>query len=386
MNRRTFMALAAAAPLATTTRVRAEDRIYRACVIGDAEHGGYGHNLHRLWNLREDIEVVGLAEPHPRARRHYAAEANAANSYADYREMLETEQPDLVVVAPRWTIHHKEHLLACAEFGAHGIVEKPLAVDLAEIDTIIAAMDEKNLRWNVAHNFRASPIVHHARKAIFEDGIIGEVVEMRARGKEDHRAGGEDLIVLGVHLFDMMVSFAGQPEWCWADVQHEGRRATRDDIREATEPLGPILGETIHAMYGFPNGIVGHFASSKTEDGDGGRWGLDIYGTKGIVTIRMFPAPAVYMLPDSTWAPGGRDTAWQPIPGTPEVTLEGPDDHYKPIVDDLIAAIEEDRPATYNLEDARWAHEMIQGVFESALSGERVSLPLERREHPLNAE
>ena len=52
-----------------------------------------------------------------------------ARIYQDYREMLAKEKPDLVAVAPRWTVNHKEYLLACAEAGAHGIVEKPLTPD-----------------------------------------------------------------------------------------------------------------------------------------------------------------------------------------------------------------------------------------------------------------
>ena len=48
--------------------------------------------------------------------------------------------------------------------------------------------------------------------AMLREGRLGQLLEIRARGKEDTRAGGEDLIVLGTHCFDLMRYFAGDPE------------------------------------------------------------------------------------------------------------------------------------------------------------------------------
>ena len=47
-----------------------------------------------------------------------------------------------------------------------------------------------------------------------QSGRLGDVLEVRARGKEDSRGGGEDLMVLGTHLFDLMRR---------EDEQHAGR-------------------------------------------------------------------------------------------------------------------------------------------------------------------
>jgi predicted dehydrogenase len=388
-NRRQFLKVAAAAPLAAAMSHRGaragaqEGKMYRACIIGDTNQGGYGHNLHLMWGMRDDIEVVALADPDNYGREKHAEEAEAERTYADYREMLEKEKPDLVAIGPRWTIHHKEYLLACAEAGAHGIIEKPLCTDLAEADEAIRALDAKNLKWSIAFNFRASPIIEAVKQLVFDEGYLGEVVELRGRGKEDHRAGGEDLIVLGTHLFDMMQYFAGKPQWCAADIRHEGRPATKADIREATEPLGPIVGDTIQAMYGFPNNLTAYFASVKAPSGNTDRWGLDIYGTGGIMTIRYTAKPTVHVLRDPTWTPGATGAAWELPPDMPEVALRGPVDHYRPIIDDLIAAIEEDREPEVSIKHGRDAQAMVQAVWEAPLHGGRVAMPLERRDHPL---
>ncbi len=383
MTRRAFMGTSAAA-MALGTAVAAPGQKLRACVIGDTKHGDYGHSMHMVWALRDDVEVVGLADPDEAGRAKHAAEAKAQRTYADYREMLEKEKPDVMSIGPRWTARHREYLEAAAACGAHGLMEKPIAIDLADADAMVQTIEAKNLKWAIGFNFRATPTIQYVKKAVFEQALIGDVLEVRGRGKEDTRAGGEDLLVLGTHIFDMMRFFLGNAQWCSADITVDGRPATRSDAHEATEPLGPIMGDRIHAAYGFDNGIVGYFATTKNEGGNGGRWGLDIYGSKGIVTIRQDSAPVVFLLRDPAWAPGGKAIAWEPLPGAPDFKVKNAAlENYAPIISDLIDAIHEDRRPRVSLQDGRDSLEMIQAVYEAHLSGGRVALPLKERVHPL---
>lgn len=385
MNRRTFLLSAGAlAAAGTAVRARAQEaKKYKACIIGDTKNGGYGHNIELAFALRPDVAVVGLADPDEEGRAKKGADAGAANLYADYREMLEKEKPDIVAVGPRYTTRHKEYVLACAAAGAHGYLEKPIAVDLAEADEMVAAVEAKNLKWAVAYNFRQNPIMTALHKAVLEDRVIGSLLEIRARGKEDSRAGGEDLIVLGTHLFDLMRYFLGDPQWCAADITQNGAAATKADIREASEPLGPVLGNRVHAMYGFDKGVTGYFSSMKTSEA-GSRWGIDIFGNKGIISVRQAVLPSVSWLDDATWAPGTSGKAWQPVPGVPDFKLKDEArERHKYIVDDLIASIEGDRVPFTSLQDSRAAHEFIQAVNQAYMDGGRVTMPLEKRSHPL---
>ncbi|MEK7793820.1 MAG: Gfo/Idh/MocA family oxidoreductase [Candidatus Hydrogenedentota bacterium] len=384
MNRQTFLRLSLAGLGAGLGAYAQERRTYRACIIGDSNEGGYGHNLHLLWGLRQDVTVVALADPSEEGGNSHATEAQAERVYTDYRKMLDVEKPDLVTIGPRCAHRHLEYMQACIERRCHGVIEKPLAMDLEEIDAIIAAADAKDLKWTIGFNFRVSPIIEHARRLIAEEKIIGDVLEIRARGKEDNRAGGEDLIVLGIHLFDLMRYFLGTPTSCRADVLVEGRPAKPSDVREATEPLGPIAGDSIHAEYRFENGAFGYFASARGGQSDGKRWGLDIFGTKGVVSIRMDTIPKVHWLDDPVWAPGVSGVQWKRLPNAPVVMPGGPPVwHYQPIVDGLMSAIETGGPPRTSLEDARTAHEMIQGVWESLVSGRAADIPLAWRDHPL---
>ncbi|MDZ4859223.1 MAG: Gfo/Idh/MocA family oxidoreductase [Candidatus Hydrogenedentes bacterium] len=385
MDRRSFLTAIAVAPVvARAAGAQDTAKKYRACVIGDTKDGGYGHDIHMIWKAREDVAVVGLADPDEAGRAKHAADCGAKTQYADYREMLAKEKPDLVAIAPRTTPRHKEYLLACVEVGAHGFIEKPLSVDLAEADEIITAADAKGLKWTIGFNFRSTPLAQHARKLIVEDRAIGTVLEMRSRGKEDDRAGGEDLIVLGIHLFDLIGFMFGKPQWCFSDITFNGKPAMKENIGEATEPLGPILGNRINAMFGLAQGVPAYFSSMKSKDGNGGRWGIDIYGTQGAMSMRQDVGPVVHLLKDPSWSPGGSEHKWEPMPDAPASPPQ--DDHvlrYSIIVNDLIAAIEENRQPAISIHHGRDAQEMIQAVFDSYVQGKRVEIPLKDRTHPL---
>ena len=388
MSRRLFLG-AAAGSAASLGAGAQEGRKLRACVIGDTQHGGYGHSLHLVWGYRDDIEVVALADPDEAGRAKNAAQAKAMRQYADWREMLETEKPDLVAAGPRWTTRHREYVLAAAEIGVHGLLEKPLATDLAEADEMVEAVEKKRLAWGIAFNFRVTPVVEHVRRMVMEEGLIGDVLELRGRGKEDHRAGGEDLLVLGVHIFDAMRYFLGDAAWCTADITVDGRPAAPGDVKEATEPVGPIVGDRINAMFGFGKGITGYFATTRNPDGNGGRWGLDIHGSKGVVTLRMNGAVVAGLLDSPAWAPKGvapkgAPLEWEPVPGCPEDTLTPkPEMRYSPIIDDVLVAVREGRRPSVSLHDGRQAQEMVQAVYESYVQDRRVALPLAERAHPL---
>ena len=99
------------------------------------------------------------------------------------------------------------------------------------------------------------------------------------------------MIVLGTHVFDLVQSIMGKPEWCMADITVNGKPAKPSDVKEATEPLGPIVGNRVNAMFGLGKGIAMFFGSIIQPDGDGKRWGLDIYGSKGVIKTRLNGLP-----------------------------------------------------------------------------------------------
>ncbi|MBM4026128.1 MAG: Gfo/Idh/MocA family oxidoreductase [Planctomycetes bacterium] len=391
MKRRDFVA-GAALGLATLTAGRpagaaGRDQKYRVAVIGRTGKGNYGHGLDVVWNDIEQAQVVAVADADPKGLAAAAQRLKAPRTYADYRQMLDKERPQIVSVAPRWLDCHREMVLACAEHGCHVFLEKPMCPDLEQADEMVAAFEKRNLKLAIAHQTRYSPALAHAKKAL-ADGLLGDLLELRGRGKEDARAGGEDLMVLGTHIMDLMRFFAGDPQWCAAQVRANGRPVTKADVREGAEGIGPLAGDEIHAMYRFGGITMGYFSTHHARHGAAARYGLEIRGSKGLLTTTTGAFPEVWFVEDPSWQPGRSKAPWKRITSQgidrPE-PIADPNHHHgnRLLALDLIQAIETGRQPQGSMYDGRAALEMILAVYESHRQNAPVPLPLPHRKHPL---
>ena len=363
-------------------------KTWRVAVIGRSGHGNYGHGLDTVWSHVPNVEVVAVADDNKSALPAALRRTGAKTPYTDYRQMLERERPEIVAVAPRWIDRHHEILLECAEHGCHVYMEKPFVRTMAEADDVIDQFEMKHLKLAIAHTNRYTPQLEIARKLI-ADGVIGDVLEYRARGKEDaRRGGGEDLWVLGTHMLDLMRAFAGDVESIYATVRQGGKPVTADDVTEGNEGIGPLAGDAIDAMYRFENGTTGWFASHRGTGGRPSRFGLKIFGSRGVIQFQSgFLRPA-FLLRSPGWASGLSGAKWEPITsagvGQPEpIKVATHAGGNQAAVEDLLAAIVEDRTPVSSMYDARAATEMIAGVFESHRQGGPVQVPLKNRENPL---
>jgi predicted dehydrogenase len=362
---------------------------YRVAVIGRTGQGNYGHGLDTVWLKTDRAEVVAVADPDEAGRLAAQKRLAARTAYADYREMLARERPQIVSVASRWPEQNRDIVLACAERGANVFLEKPVAPTLREADEMVAACERFHVKCAVAHQTRYSLRVKVV-KDLIAAGRIGDVLELRGRGKEDARGGGEDLMVLGTHTFDLMRHLAGDAVWCFARVQQAGRPAGPGDVRRPGEPIGPIQGDAITAQYGLGGSAVGSFAThkAKPDGGAGGRYWLEVRGTKGMLQVGYGVFGPTYLCEDPTWMTGKSRAAWQEVTsqglGRPEtLTPREVDNGNVLIVHDLMEAIERDRPPLGSLHDGRAALEMVLAVYESHRLGRPVDLPLRNRRHPL---
>lgn len=364
---------------------------YRAAIIGHTGRGDYGHGLAlAFWGLPR-IEVVAVADPLEAGRAPVAARAGAARQFASYQEMLERERPDVVAVATRWPDQHEAMITTAVAAGVRAIYcEKPLASALDEADRIVAACDAAGVKLNVAHHNRVRPLLPYV-KGLLAAGQVGRLRAVRAIGKCDRRGGGEDLLVLGTHLLDMMRYFAGDALWCDARVTVNGRDAVLGDVHHsAREMLGPLLGDDVAATYGFAAGVTGSFESTRAGDfGGNGYFRLTLCGTDGQLSVQCDPGTPVSFYPRAAVALDGGD-GWQQLAPAPALTPVGaPEqpgqffDSNQAMVCDLLAAVEEGRETLSSARDGRAALEMILAVYQAHLTGGRVTMPLVQREHPL---
>jgi predicted dehydrogenase len=362
----------------------------RVGIIGATGRGNYGHGVDTVWAEIDRAEVVALADADEQGRAAALERTHAPQGYADYREMLDKERLDIVAIGPRWLDQHCDMCLAAAEHGCHIYMEKPFCRDLQQADEIVRACEMRHCKLAIAHQTRWSPPVHVVQREI-KNGLIGRVLELRARGKEDaNRGGGEDLWVLGSHVLDLMRLFAGDPETCSATVWNKGHLAAKADVIDGNEGIGPLTGDGIAATYRFPEGVTGYVASYRGAAGNPSRFGLTIYGSEGVIEVLTGHPSPCHVLQDSSWSPGRSGKNWVKITsqgvGQPE-TLDNTGLHGGNVlaVNDFIDCIgSPERQPKCSMYDARWTIEMIAGVFESHRhGGEPVSLPLASRVNPL---
>jgi predicted dehydrogenase len=390
MNRRDFLF---AAPLATTiapSLLAENPGLRRAAVIGHTGRGNYGHGLDVVWRKIPGIDIVGVADPDEEGRRKAVTRLKVDRGYADYRKMLADTRPEFVSVAPRHPDQHMEMTLAAIEAGVKGVyVEKPFCRAPAEGDRIIEAADRQGVKLAVAHRNRYHPALPVVKQLV-EDGAIGRVLELQGYGKGDRRGGGEDLWVLGGHVFNLFEYFGGRPKSCSAIVLQDGRPVSKRDVVEGAENLGLLAGNEIHAKWLLESGLMASYKTFTEDGSDGEGYSAHLVGTKGAITLRIDGDPLACFSPGNAADPKSRANESIPITSaglgqkeTRPRDVENVKNHVFPILD-LIDAVDQNRPPLCHARQGALAVEMICSVFEShRQNGAFVPFPLIERGNPL---
>jgi len=382
----TLATASAVAGLSPAAEIKTAVRHWRGAIIGHTGHGDYGHGLDVVLNDVPNIEVVAVADPDATGRARAAQHSNAKKQYADYREMLRVERPELIIIAPRQTVRHHEMAMTALDSGAHVLLEKPFTTTLSEADEILAAAQSTGKKVAVAHQIRLAPSIVHLQRSL-QTGLIGELRQIRAWGKQDDRAGGEDMMVLGTHLLDLIRLFAGQPRWCTAQVLHQGKEITRENAHRVRDDIGLVAGDDVEAQFGLDKGVVATFTSRTALRQTLGPWGMELFGTKGVIRILTEVVPTVLIRNRNSKPGAGIADEWVPLPGdptlgqTPEQRGFGPAN--RRLLDDWIDAITGNREPQCSARNAMKAIEMVMAVYEAALIRCRVILPMDKRTHPL---
>jgi len=149
-----------------------------------------------------------------------AACYNNAKAFSDWRELVEYEDIDIVIVSTtnNWLA---PITLASIEAGKHVLVEKPGARHFKELDPVIEAARKKMVKVKVGFNLRCHPSFLKARE-IVDSGDLGKLMFIRGRyghgGRPGYNkewradpaiSGGGELIDQGVHLIDLSRWFLG---------------------------------------------------------------------------------------------------------------------------------------------------------------------------------
>lgn len=153
--------------------------------------------------------------------------------YADWREMLDAEQPDVLVEAGVDS-ERADVICTALERGISVLAEKPLAKDLAGLSRVEAALNRSSAHLSMLLTMRYEPIYRTVRQAV-GDGAIGTVC--LASMQKSYRLGQRPQWQRSRETFSGIIPFIGIHAL---------------DLVVWTTGLRPIRGFAFHANTGHP--------------------------------------------------------------------------------------------------------------------------------------
>lgn len=302
-------------------------------------------------------ELVACADIEQDHAAAFAGEFKIPTIYTDYREMLASEQLDIVSICT-WPHLHAEMVLACLEAGLPAIhSEKPMALTFGECRTMLGAARGSSTQLTFNHQRRFGAPFRKTRELVAA-GAIGPVVRM------DALCG--DLYDGGCHWVDLLNYFNGETRAKWAFGQVDGR-----EIRYAFG--APSEHQGLY-QWEYENGVLAVMLTGP----DVREWGppFRITGREGIIEIGWDPASAP-MLRTLQFDHGG----WTVVDCVGE-SLHGSGFHERAIAD-VIDCLETGRRSELCAENQMKSMEIVFGCYESSRRRGRVDLPMEIDDSPL---
>ncbi len=276
--------------------------------VGVAGLGRAGWDIHvaAMRELPELFKVVavldGVAE-----RREEAVRELGCRACERYEDLVADGEVELVVVASP-TNFHADWTVAALAAGKDVLCEKPMALDLAECDRMIAAERRSGRRLAIFQNRRFSPSFLKMRQ-VAASGALGRIVMVRATVTDFRRRwdwqtvralGGGMLRNYGAHRIDQLMEFSGpsEPEVrCRLDRVLASGDA-EDFVRlSMSAPDAPLLEVDIfmNCAFGLPEWLVlgdrGTLMSGSRGNSDPMRWRV-VRGFEALPPHEADPGPA----------------------------------------------------------------------------------------------
>lgn len=363
----------------------------KAAVIGHSGSGNFGRGLDTIFQRFDDVRLFALTDLNPETVNDVCVHAGAPAGYSDPAEMLEKESPDIVSVAATNTTRRFEQIKSVLSSGAHVLSEAPIARTLKESDELLALAKSSGLRIAARHPMRVDPHLVAFRAQMTD--LIGDLCQIRVWGACDESAGGEDMLLNGLPLFDIARWFAGEVSFCTASISKDGIAAIAEDFHlSESGDFGPLLGDTIHAEFEMDSGVRVSFVSDRKLQPVLGPAGIEFVGTNSKMRlIAGAPVTLSYLANPNPFSATRTESwvRWPEVQGAyhhPVDHLVGEEASNRILMKDLIAAVSGDTAPSASGDNAAKALEMAHGVWQAGVTMRRAYFPLANRLHPLSEE
>jgi predicted dehydrogenase len=322
------------------------------------------------------IEIAGMSDLDPDRGPKQAAQFDCP-FFVDHRDLLRDVKPDVAVICTPHPFHAAQ-ARDCVAAGAHVLIEKPMAVDVADADSVIAAADRAGRLLGVNFQERFRPTVVYARDFIAR-GELGNLlrvlsVEPWLRTAAYYRSspwrgtwkgeGGGVLMNQAPHTLDILCHLVGMPKKVW------GMTRTRAHAIEAED--------SAQAMLEYANGAFGYVTVSTIEAGTDRR--LEIVGDRACLklvddelTIVRFDPPIRDHIARSSHLVG--------VPTTRSEVIELPAasrSRHHTAHEDFYQAIRQGRAPWCDGKSGLMSLELANAITLSSFTQSPVELPLDR--------
>ena len=245
------------------------------------------HIEHLAQNIPE-VELATICSLNLSNVKSLAEQYNVPKVTTDYNTLLADPQIDAVLITAS-TNTHVEMSQAAAKAGKHIFCEKPISLDLEQIDETLAIVEEAGVKFQVGFNRRFDASFARVREAV-ASGEIGKPHIMRITSRDPApppieyvKVSGGIFLDMTIHDFDMARYLIGDEV---VEVYAAGGVRVDPKIGEA----GDI--DTTVITLRFQNGVIGTIDNSR-EAVYGYDQRVEVFGSKGMVTAANPPTDTV---------------------------------------------------------------------------------------------
>ena len=182
--------------------------------IGIMGAGYMGQTHAKTYANLDSAKIVGVADIDFSKAKDLANKYHC-NAFKDYEELLDIPEIDAVSICTPDAIH-KEPVIFAARRNKHILLEKPIATNLEDAESIAKAVKESGIIFQIDFVERFNKTYIVAQKALHE-GAIGKLISIRSQRMNVRYASeylvkrGDNIIsFFGIHDIDLFHWFAGQ--------------------------------------------------------------------------------------------------------------------------------------------------------------------------------
>lgn len=304
--------------------------------------------------------------------KHDLQNCETIGKYCDYKEMLKETTPTLVSIATE-SGNHAEIALYCIDQGVNVIIEKPMAMSIADADEIIRRSEERGVKVSACHQNRFNIAIQKLRKAI-ESERFGKLSHgsIHVRWNRDHgyydqaswrgtwAQDGGALMNQCIHGIDLL-------RWMMGDEIEEIYGVTRQQFHDYLEAEDVGM-----AVVKFKNGAIGTIEGTTNVYPKNLEETLYIFGEKGTVKIGGTSTNNI-----DVWDFVDESAEDLQNKGLKEETSNVYGNGHTSLFADVIGAIQKDGKPYVDAVAGRNALEVVLAIYKSQKMGQAVKMPLE---------